>query len=433
MPHFRRKKMPLSLSERRPLIREFSKRYRTAGRKQKFALLDEFLLSATRTNTKKTTYNRKYASWLLRNVGKLVAAIDEFGRPIRFVAQRVTRRRKRVHRYAAIISLLESVYRTSAYLSPTRLRAFLDDVLPGMRQRGEINCTDGQFALLSAISSAEIGRHLKPFRVKHQIKGRSHTKRGTLLKHQIPVRHHGDWPDLPGYFEVDLVGHDGGDANGQFCYTLTAYDVFTTSTYLTALPNKAQRWSQGAIKDVREGLPYPMKGLDSDCGGEFINHSLFNYCNRKPKIDFTRAREGRKNDNCYVEEKNNSVVRKHVGYDRHESQKSYVALSRMYKECLNPFLFHFQPSMKLIERVRIGGKTKKKYDRPRTPYMRVMNLPEVSKETKERLRLEHEKLSPVVLGRELIRYQERLMKLAVRRSTASERSYQQDSARVNNL
>lgn len=213
------------------------------------------------------------------------------------------------------------------------------------------------------ISAATIDRLLKPEKKKHQIKGRSHTKPGTLLKHQIPIRTFSEWNEQkPGFVEIDLVGHDGGNSSGEFAQTLTVTDVCTGWTDMQAVKNKAQCWVFEALKDIRDRLPFDLLGIDSDNGGEFINDQLYRYCIQE-KITFTRARSYRKNDNCFVEQKNYSVIRRAVGYMRHDTPEELHLLNELYWH-LRLYSNHFHPVMKLLEKTRVGSKVKKKYDKP---------------------------------------------------------------------
>src|SRR5207253_1997890 len=179
---------------------------------------------------------------------------------------------------------------------------------------------------LLAMSSATIDRALASERARLQIKGRSGTKPGSILKRQIPIRTFAEWNDArPGFCEVDLVAHDGGSPFGEFCHTLDLTCVATGWTEPRGLPNKAQRWVHEAIEEIANELPFPLLGLDCDNGSEFINMHLYRYCTER-RITFTRSRPYRKNDNCYVEQKNWPVVRQQVGYARYDTPEELEAL-----------------------------------------------------------------------------------------------------------
>jgi len=227
------------------------------------------------------------------------------------------------------------------------------------------------------ISASTIDRLLFKERAKLRLKGRARTKPGTLLKNQIPIRTFADWDEnKPGFVEVDLVSHDGGNPRGDYVHTLDVTDVYTGWT-------------------------------DSDNGSEFINAHLLRFC-KQEKITFTRTRPYRKNDNCFVEQKNYSIVRKAVGYYRYETKKELEILNELYK-VLRLYTNFFQPVMKLVEKTRVGSKVIKRYDKSKTPYQRVLDSPYVPREDKERLRAEYDQLNPAELKRELTKLKNRLM------------------------
>jgi hypothetical protein len=245
-------------------------------------------------------------------------------------------------------------------------------------------------------------------RKRHQIKGRANTKPGTLLKHQIPIRTFSEWNEKrPGFVEIDLVGHDGGDGHGDFVQTLDVTDVCTTWTETEAVRNKAQQWVFDALMDIRQRMPFPLLGIDSDSGGEFINNHLFRYC-KQEKITFTRSRSYRKNDSCFVEQKNYSIVRRAVGYLRYDTEKELRTLHELYR-FLRLYTNFFQPTMKLIEKTRIGSRVTKKYDTPLTPYRRVLACPDVTAQDKQKLKVQYAKLNPAHLKREIKKLQQRLL------------------------
>jgi hypothetical protein len=242
------------------------------------------------------------------------------------------------------------------------------------------------------------------------LKGRSHTKPGTLLKNQIPIRTFSEWEDRrPGFVEIDLVGHDGGDARGEFAQTLDVTDVCTGWTETEAVKNKAQAWVFQALQDIRNRLPFDVLGVDSDNGSEFINHHLLRFCSEE-KITFTRTRSYRKNDNCFVEQKNYSVVRRAVGYYRYDTEEELRILNELYGY-LRLYTNFFQPVMKLMEKTRIGSRVKKKYDKPRTPYQRVIESPHVPEDRKEQLRKQYATLNPAALKRTITKLQQKLLKM----------------------
>ncbi len=212
---------------------------------------------------------------------------------------------------------------------------------------------------------------------------------------------------------MDLVAHDGGATRGEYLYTLTLTDVATGWTEMHAVRNKAQKWVFPALQLLVEQLPFALKGLNADNGGEFINHNLYTWC-RAHYVAFSRSRPYRKNDNPYVEQKNNAVVRTAVGYLRYDTQEQRRLINQLYAaQC--PLVNFFYPSTKLIEKVRVGARVYKRYDAPRTPYQRVLDSKQVRQAAKRKLRAQFKDLNPTALARFVVALQARLEQMALRR------------------
>lgn len=204
---------------------------------------------------------------------------------------------------------------------------------------------------------------------------------------------------MPGFVEVDLVAHCGESTHGEYLNSLTMTDISTTWTECFALRNRSQQTVSQAIKQARTRLPFALLGIDSDNGTEFINAHLFNYC-KQEHITFTRSRPYKKNDQAHVEQKNWSIVRQVIGYDRYEGEVACEALAALY-EVVRLYTNFFQPSMKLLSKERLGSKVKKTYEEAKTPYQRVLASPQVSEEVKDALRKLYLTLNPVVLLRQI--------------------------------
>ena len=214
--------------------------------------------------------------------------------------------------------------------SGKRLAPILGVLVPLLRRDNELVLTDAEAALLVRMSAATIDRRLAPERAKLLSRGRSHTMPGTLLKAQIPIRTWADWDDaVPGFVEIDLVGHEGGNASGEHCFTLTVTDIATGWTVNRSVRNKAEKWVFDALMHVGRVFPFPIIGIDSDNGSEFINHHLFDYCVAN-KITFTRSRSGHSNDGAHVEQKNWTHVRELVGYHRYDSPAELTLLNEIW-------------------------------------------------------------------------------------------------------
>lgn len=392
--------MRLTVKERKKAVAIVSPRYQKARKKDKRLILDEF--------TELTGYGRRYASYVLRSHGRKVW-VNATTRIQGDVRKRATRKKPPVYDNE-VLEALRKVWDIMDYICGKRLAPVLKETVIRLERWREIRISDKVREKLFKISPATIDRLLAKDKKNQQIKGRSNTKPGTLLRNQIPIRTFSDWNEKkPGFTEIDLVGHDGGDSHGEFAQTLDVTDICTTWTETEAVRNKAQKWVFDALKDIRQRIPFPLLGIDSDSGSEFINHHLKAYCDDE-HITFTRGRSYRKNDNCYVEQKNYSVVRRAVGYLRYDTEEELSTVNELYKH-LRLYTNFFQPTMKLIEKTRIGSKVSKKYDKAQTPYRRVLASPDVSAQDKQKLKKQYAKLNPAHLKRQITSLQKKLIRL----------------------
>jgi len=371
--------MGLTMREKQSITRETVQRYRKADKKSKQAILDEFIRT--------TGYNRKYAIHLLANWGKKQVRIVE-GEAVERVVGTPKKYKKRTGKRIydeAVKEALKKLWQTFDYMCGKRLVVLLRMNMDLLCEDQEFNISEEVARKLMRISAATVDRLLAGERKKLQIKGRSTTRAGTLLKHQIPIRVFYDWDERkPGFFELDRVSHDGGSSRGEYCLTLTATDVYSGWVELRALKNMAHKWVKIETENIYERLPYQLKGVDSDNGGEFINYQLWNWANDN-NITFTRSRAYHKNDNCFVEQKNDMAVRRTVGYYRFDTQEEYEALQEVYSH-ICPLLNFYYPSVRLIEKTRIGARVKKVYDDPKPPYQRLIESKDIDEEVKEKLR-----------------------------------------------
>jgi hypothetical protein len=393
--------MRLTMKQRQAVTAVTFQRYRQGSKKVKRQMLDEFCET--------TGYSRGYARFVLRNHGRQV-----WLRGKRVVVGDARQRQQRLKpRYydEQVVQALIKLWRLLNYLCGKRLVAIMPELIAKLEQFGELRLTPLTKEKLLRISAASIDRLLQPERRKQQLRRRSHTKPGTLLKHQIPIRTFAEWDEAqPGFAEIDLVAHDGGLALGDYCQTLDLTDVCTGWTETEAVPNKAQVWVFEAIQTIRARLPFPLRGLDSDNGSEFVNQELLRYC-QKERITFTRARPYRKNDNCYVEQKNYSVVRQTVGYQRFDTAAELMVLKQLYAT-LRLYTNFFQPTMKLKSKERFGSRVQKSYHAPQTPYQRVLASAEVNAADKKKLQRQYRLLNPAALKRELDKHRKELFRLA---------------------
>jgi hypothetical protein len=404
------------MKARQEVTKATAGQYRGASKKEKGRILDQFVAT--------TGYSRWYARLVLRHEGRRIQTDKQ---TIVVVERKASAKRKRARCYdEQVQTALVRLWRIMDYICGKRLQPMLPELITVLERHNEFHCDRQTRAKLLRISAASIDRLLKPERRKYELRGRSGTKPGTLLKKQIPIRTFAEWDEQrPGFVEIDLVAHDGGQAAGDYCQTLDLTDIATTWTETMAVRNKAQTWVFAALKKLRKSLPFPLLGIDSDNGSEFINQYLTDYC-KEEKLSFTRSRPYRKNDNCFVEQKNYSVVRRAVGYGRYDTEAQLALLNELYAT-LRLYTNFFQPTMKLKSKERVGSKVTKRYDEAQTPYHRVLAAPQVSEADKQLLRARYKTLNPAALKRKLMRLQDQLLK-----STASLKPARQRLRQCNN-
>jgi len=379
------------------ITNEVASRYQKASKKEKGKILDEFVAL--------TGYNRTYASHLLSNHGKKVRIHPKLVLQAD-ATKRVKRSRARIYD-EDVKEALKLVWVISGCICSKRLAPTLEELVERLVRCGELDVDDVTKEKLSRISASTIDRLLRGERKRYELRRKTYTRPGSLLKKRIPVKTFNDWKENePGYVQVDLVGHEGGDARGEYMYTLVMVDVHTGWTEAEPVRNKAQRWVFEAIGRMRERLPFELLGMNSDNGSEFINAHLARYC-EGTGISLTRSRERRKNDNCYVEQKNYAVVRRYVGYRRHDTQREQEVLKGLYEQVRLQVNF-VQPVMKLVSKRREGSKVRKEYDRPKTPCERVLESAQVSEERKEALREQRAKVNPMEVYERIVQLQEEL-------------------------
>ena len=365
------------------------RRYQMAGALQKSKILDEFCAN--------TGYHRKYAIWKLN--GPL---------PKERKARRASQRKPRYSVEA--LRVIEKVWESAGYPWSTRLREILRQWMPWIKPRFRL-LPEHEKQLL-AISARQIDRRLKAKRtgIQRRIYGR--TKPGKILKHQIPIRTHTWDIRQPGFTEVDLVSHSGNSASGEFAHSLNQTDVHTGWVETRAVLGKGEVGIVDALQEMSVDFPFPVRGIDSDNGSEFINMHLLRYCQRR-KIQFTRGRPYAKQDNAHIEQKNWTHVRKLMRWDRYSGPQAAAAMNDLYRNELRLMMNLFQPSVKLIRKQRVGSRLQRHHDTPQTPLDRLCRSAKPTAVT--RSLLEHRKnLDPFVLSSSIDKKLDRIWALAER-------------------
>jgi hypothetical protein len=364
-------------------------RYLRADRRGKAAILDEFVAS--------TGYHRKAAIRLLRH-GPPPKRRGRGGRPRRYSS--------------VVVGALRVAAEVSGRLCGKRLAPFLEELVPALEAERALGLSDEDRAALVAMSPATVDRRLAPYRRQLRPRGWGTTKPGTLLKQQIPVHTYTPWEDeRPGFLEIDLVAHCGASGAGEFLLSLSTVDVATGWSACAGVQNKGEYAVFRALERLRDELPFPLLGIDSDNGSEFLNHSLVRWCAAEG-ITFTRSRPYRKEDTCHVEQKNWSVVRRLVGYGRFEGH-ALPQLNRVHA-LARDYVNFLQPVLKLVQKTRDGAKVRKRYDTARTPYRRLLEAGVLCHEARARLAEHHAALHPVRLKLDLEEAQRALYAKAVR-------------------
>ena len=386
--------MGLTMSQRRAVTKAIATRYKRADKVAKGVILDE--LCAT------TGWHRSHARKALTQV----------------LTPKIVRSRKpREPRYGSdVITALAFCWAVLGAPTGKRLAPVMDELVPRLRRFRELVITDEVACALIAMSPATMDRRLAPDRAKMTLRGRSHTKPGSLLKSQIPIRTWAQWDDAaPGFVEIDLVGHEGGNALGDHCYTLTVTDIATGWTENRSVPNKARRWVIAALQEIATIMPFPIIGVDSDNGSEFINHHLLDWCARR-QITFTRSRPGNSNDGAHVEQKNWAIVRTVVGYHRYDTAAELALLNKIWRR-QSLMSNYFCPQQKLISKIRDGAKVTKKYDPATTPHRRAVEHADVTAEDKNILADTYAELNPAAIQRDIQALTERLLKITTSKAS----------------
>jgi hypothetical protein len=354
------------------------KRYKGASRKEKTIIIDECCAICG--------YHRKHAIRRLRGYK-------------RFTKPKAKKRGKpSVYNKDTVIRPLKQIWLAANLPCSKRLKAILPMWLPKYKEHFGQLAEDILKTLLS-ISPSTIDRILKPVRIQYRKRGKSTTKPGTLLRKQIPINTN-QWDESrPGFLEADTVAHCGDSLVGMFAYTIDFVDIATGWTEQRAVWGKGEKGVLEQIKNVEKMLPFPLLGFDSDNGGEFLNYHLFrHFTDRKQPINFTRSRAYHKDDNAHIEQKNWTHVRQWLGYQRLDNPKVVPLMNNLYRNEWRLFHNFFLPSVKLIEKERIGSKTIKKHDQPKTPYQRIMESNNIDKEVKLSLTKQLELLNPFELN-----------------------------------
>jgi len=371
--------MTLDIVERRAMVKVFRRKYRYAEKLQKSQIIEEFI--------EFTGFNRNYASQVLR--GHYDYKKSE------------KKKRKRIAYYDSEVVLhLEKIWKILDYICGKRMVKILPEIIRKLEQFNEIDLTTPVKEKLCKISASSIDRLLRPAKRRLGRKGTSTTKQPRYLIDRIPIKTFTEWQDSqPGFAQLDLVSHNGGNVFGGFFHTLNTTDVCTGWTNLNLVKDKTKLRMLKSLICIKNSLPFPLLGIHSDNGAEFINETVLAFT-EKYGIEFTRGRPYKKNDNPHVEQKNYSVIRRNTGYLRYDKPEHASTLKEMYTY-INLYVNYFHPIMILKEKHRQGAKSIRKYDEPKTPYQRILERKEIISDVKNGMRIIYEELNPAELRRKI--------------------------------
>jgi hypothetical protein len=377
----------ISMGARREVLSAVAERYRSVGRVEKGRILD----ALCRT----TGWHRKHAVRALRR-----RVVD------RAVETEVPRKRR--HGYGATIKdALMALWEASDRVCGKRLVVMIPTLVPALEQHGRLQLGEGEQAQLLAVSAATIDRMLSDVKVAAAGGRRRRAGFYSAIRREVPIRTFNDWKDPePGFCEVDMVAHGGTSVAGSFIQTLTMVDIATGWTECLPLIKRDGCLVVEAIKRAQSLFPWLLRGVDFDNDSAFMNEVVVPWC-RRQKLEVTRSRAYKKNDQAFVEQKNGAVVRRLMGYGRFDGAETARVMARLYAAA-RLYVNFFQPSFKLKEKRREGAKVIKRYHDPSTPYERALAHPMVTEAVKERLRAQYRTLDPVALLAEIRSAQEEL-------------------------
>ena len=395
------------MEQRRAVSAKLAAKYRgCASQKERAAILEQMV--------ELSGYDRHYAAWVLRNFGKSRLVQTPEGELVRLVVGCKNTRRPGVRACTydqAVREVLILIWESFDQMCGKRLAAILPEVLPILRRRAGSPLDDVVYQKLQGISAATIDRLLRGERAKRRLKGIAHTKPTTALKSRVPMLISSELPvQEPGHFQIDLVGHEGGNPNGHFAFTLDAVELYSGWVEPRIVLNKAHRWVKMALESIQRNAVVPIKSLHSDNDSAFINEPLQSWCSAT-HIEFFRGRPWHSNDTCYVEQKNYNIVRQAVGYARYETEEEIAIIGALYEK-LRLLINFFYPSMKLMHKSRQGARVHKSYDAARSPARRLLECSAVAASVKGQLRRQMSRLDPFLLKGQITQLQGQLLQMA---------------------
>lgn len=370
----------MSQKARKEVMRKMRRQYRTAGMEYKRKLLDQA--------QELFGYHRKAAIRALRAPTVEQGPRILTGRPVEYEP-------------GVLLPWLRPIWEATDYACGVRLAAMMPEWVPAF-EAYEKRMPEAVRERLVAASGRTLDRLLEPLRM--QGGGRSLTRPGTILRQQIPIRGSFFEEDKAGWIEVDTVALCGGSVAGEFVWMVDGVDYATTWVEVRPIWGRGQAGTLAALQDIEASLPFELLGLDSDNGGEFLNHHVLHWLQKRPRPAFmTRSRPYKKDDNAHVEQKNWTHVRQSFGYERHDNPEVVGLINTLVKGPYGQLLNYFHASLKLDRKERTEGRVRRVYGKPQTPLDRVLASAQVTEQTKARLRQEKARVNPFALKKEVAR------------------------------
>jgi len=366
----------MNIEARKQYMDTLRERYFKANKKEKGEILNEYC-----RNTKQ---ERKYA-------------IKKFNYRVKL--KRKEDRKKRACFYDGnVISVLVKIWKIFDHPCGQRLEEILDTEVENLRRWKEIVCSDEIAEKLKKMKSATIDRRLDHEKEVLKLKEK-YRKKSSFLLSNVPVKTSADFDkNIVGNEQVDFVESCGTSASGEYVNNLSICDIFSSWWEGEAVMGKGQRRALIAIDAIRKRMPFIWKEFHPDNGTNLLNFAVYAYA-EKEELKFSRSRPYHKNDNCFIEQKNSTHIRQVIGYLRYDTQEELDCLNDLYQNELGSYKNFFQPVIKLKSKERIGGRIKRKYDKAKTPYRRLIESDQISKKEKELLTATYCSLNPAELKR----------------------------------
>ena len=384
----------MDIKAKQQYMETLREKYLRGTKKEKGEILDEYC--------RNTEQERKYV-------------IKKF----RYKVKLKTYRKKRKESYDGMVkATLTEIWKIFDYPCGARLKPLLVRETKKLRLLGEIVCSDIVEEKLMKIGIATIDRKLKHEK-EVLLLSQKYSKKNPLLCHQVPIKTSAEFDrNIIGHTEVDFVESCGNSASGEYVNNLSVVEVSTGWWEGEAVMGKSQERAVEALKTVRNRLPCPLLGIHPDNGTNLLNYLLYGYT-QDEKIEFTRSRPYKKNDNCFVEQKNSTHVRKIIGYLRYDTKEEMEIINDLNRNELRLYKNFFQPVMKLKSKIRIKGKIHRKYGEVKTPYERMVESDQINKEKKDKLKIVYDSLNPAELKRKIDIKLENLYKSYQRKSSSN--------------